>query len=53
MDRPECNPLELASDLDLGNMVFAAQSAQETMRARHIVVKASDLEQVQCTSLVV
>ena len=50
---PNGNPLELASDLDLGNMVFAAHNARDTLRARENVVKGSNVEQVLCTLLVI
>ena len=48
---PTGSPFELSSDLDLCHMVYAAQNPQETIRAREIVVRGSDNEQVQCTLL--
>ena len=44
-------PILLMNDLDLHHMVYAAQNPQETVKARKIMVRGSDNEQVQCTLL--
>ena len=48
---PTGSPFELANDLDLCHMVYAAQNPQETVTAREVLVRGSDSEQVQCTLL--
>ena len=48
---PADSPFELATDLDLRQMVFSAQNSQNTVIAREIMVRGSDNEQVQCTLL--
>nr|AUW31013.1 hypothetical protein [Cladonia uncialis subsp. uncialis] len=44
---PAGSPFELATDLDLRQMVFAAQDSQNTVIAREILIRGSDNEQVR------